>query len=48
MAELYIPIPTSSQTALNAKLIDHQFSSEQVITKKNCAVGCGMCYFNTN
>ena len=42
MAELYIPIPAASQTSLISKPIDHQFSSELVISPKNCGVGCGM------
>lgn len=42
MAELFIPIPTASQTSLISKPIDHQFSSELVVSPKNFGIGCGM------
>lgn len=42
MADLYIPIPTASQTSLISKPTDHQFSSELVVPPKNCGIGCGM------
>jgi len=41
LAELFVPIPNSSQTALNAKLIDHQFSSEETVLPKYNALGSG-------
>ncbi|GBN36009.1 Coiled-coil and C2 domain-containing protein 2A [Araneus ventricosus] len=41
LAELYIPIPSSSQTALNSKLVDHQFSSEKPFPAQYNAVGSG-------
>ncbi|XP_042898083.1 coiled-coil and C2 domain-containing protein 2A [Parasteatoda tepidariorum] len=44
LAELYVPIPTLSQTALNAKLVDHQFSSDKVYPPVYNALGSGFSH----
>ncbi|GIY46725.1 coiled-coil and C2 domain-containing protein 2A [Caerostris darwini] len=44
LAELYIPIPSSSQTALNSRPVDHQFSSDKAFQPQYNAVGSGTCH----
>ncbi|XP_054706800.1 LOW QUALITY PROTEIN: coiled-coil and C2 domain-containing protein 2A-like [Uloborus diversus] len=43
-AELFIPVPNVSQTALNSKLIDHQFSSDKYVSPKYASVGSGVSF----
>ncbi|KAG8187652.1 hypothetical protein JTE90_005504 [Oedothorax gibbosus] len=44
VAELFIPIPAAAQTSSQAKLVDHQFSSDKYNPPKSNSVGSGVSH----